>query len=241
MTLVNQGPKTVWAISLGKYQNFRNSLENISNSKFLSGKLRLPIHTREVGKSNLFHGGLISQASFSPGNFLGWIQLRYWGRVSYIVFAELFSDLVVTTNNFIVFDQVNFKVFCYLFWQKWFDSFPKCFIINYNLSIKIAIKILFLISQKTDNVFTLFILGFLSISLFVFKNLFLKRDLLMISLFNVLFIKGDWLVLTYIFLNGACLSRVIFTEGLFKLKKCHKAVDFVSYTLSGIFSHLRFH
>ena len=222
MTLVNQGPKTVWAISLGKYQNFRNSLENISNSKFLSGRFRLPIHTADVENPNLFHGGLISQASFYPGNFSGWIQLGYWGRVPYIVFAELFSDLVVTTNIFIVFDQVNFRVFCYVFWQKWFDSFPKCFIINYNLSIKIAIKILFLISQKTDNVFTLCIVGFLSISLFIFKNLFLKHDLLMISLLNVLFIKGDCLALTYIFLNSACLWRVIFAEGLFKLKTCQR-------------------
>ena len=42
--------------------------------------------------------------------------------------------------------------------------------------------------------------------------LFLKFDLFMISLLNFLFIRGDWLALTYLFFNGACLSRVIFTD-----------------------------
>ena len=46
----------------------------------------------------------------------------------YKVFTELCSNLVVT--SFIVFDQVDFKVFCYLFRQKWFDSFPKWSIIS---------------------------------------------------------------------------------------------------------------
>ena len=32
LTLVNQGPKTVSAISPGKYRNFRNSLGNITIS-----------------------------------------------------------------------------------------------------------------------------------------------------------------------------------------------------------------
>ena len=51
--------KTVWAISLGKYQNLRNSLGNISNSKFLPGRLRFPIHTEEIENPNLVHQGLI--------------------------------------------------------------------------------------------------------------------------------------------------------------------------------------
>ena len=59
LTLVNQGPKTDWAISPGKYQNFSNPLGNISNSKFLSGRLKLPIHTGEVENPNLFYLGLI--------------------------------------------------------------------------------------------------------------------------------------------------------------------------------------
>ena len=54
-----QRPKTVWVISPGKYQNFRNSLGNISNSKFLSGWLKLPICTRKIEDPNLFHRGLI--------------------------------------------------------------------------------------------------------------------------------------------------------------------------------------
>ena len=48
-----------WAISPGKYQNFKNSQGNISNSKFLSGWLKLPIHTGKVENPNLFHRGLI--------------------------------------------------------------------------------------------------------------------------------------------------------------------------------------
>ena len=70
-------------------------------------------------------------------NYLAYLKLAYKG------FTEVFSNLVVTRNNFIVSDQVSFRVFCYLFRQKWFDSFPKCSIINYSLSMKIAIKILF--------------------------------------------------------------------------------------------------
>ena len=62
------------------------------------------------------------------------------------LFTELFSNLVVTRNNFIDFKQVDFRVFCNLSRQKWFDSFPKYSIISYNLSIKIAIKTLFLSS-----------------------------------------------------------------------------------------------
>ena len=51
-----------------------------------------------------------------------------------------------------------------------------------------------------------FILAFLSISLFVFKNLFLKLDVFMISLIIFLLLKGKLLALTYIFFNGACFS-----------------------------------
>ena len=76
-----QRPKIVWAISPGKYRNFRNLSENISNSKFLSGWLKLPIHTGEEQNPNLFHWRLILKASFSPGNFPRWIQSGYWGRV----------------------------------------------------------------------------------------------------------------------------------------------------------------
>ena len=45
--------------------------------------------------------------------------------------------------------------------------------------------------------------AFLSISLFVFKNLFLSRDLFMISLFIVLFMKGAWFARTYCCFIGA--------------------------------------
>ena len=101
-------------------------------------------------------------------------------------------------------------MFCYLFRQKWFDSFPKCSIINYSLSMKIAIKILFSFLEDWQRSYIVYCR--LSISLFVFKNLFLKCDLFMISLLNFLFIKGDWLALTYLFFDGACLSWVIFTD-----------------------------
>ena len=55
----------------------------------------------------------------------------------------------------------------------------------------------------------------LSIVLYVLKNLFLKRDLFMISLLNFLFIKGNcwnWWATSNIFFNGACLATVIFTD-----------------------------
>ena len=56
------------------------------------------------------------------------------------VFTELLINLVFTGNTFIVFDQVDFRVFCNLFRQKSFDSFPnillsvttKYSIISYN-------------------------------------------------------------------------------------------------------------
>ena len=59
LTLFSEGPITVWAISPGKYQNFRNLLENINNSKFLSGRLKLATHNGEVEYPNLFHRRLI--------------------------------------------------------------------------------------------------------------------------------------------------------------------------------------
>ena len=54
-----QIPKTVWAISPRKYQNLSNSQGNISNSKFFSGWLKLPIYTGEVKNLNFFHRGLV--------------------------------------------------------------------------------------------------------------------------------------------------------------------------------------
>ena len=44
--------------------------------------------------------------------------------------------------------------------------------------------------------------------LFVFKNLFLSQLLFIICLLIFLFMKGAWLVLTYHFFKGACVSRV---------------------------------
>ena len=46
---------------------------------------------------------------------------------------------------------------------------------------------------------------FLSISHFMFKNVFLERDLFMISLFIILFMKDVWFSRTCCYFMGACL------------------------------------
>ena len=60
---------------------FRKSLGNIKFSKFLPGWTNYKICIGEVENSNFSQQGVVSKARFSPGSFLGWIQLGHWGRV----------------------------------------------------------------------------------------------------------------------------------------------------------------
>ena len=50
------------------------------------------------------------------------------------------------------------------------------------------------------------------------KTCFSSVTFLWFFLFNLLFIKGDWFAVTYLFFNGTCLSRVIFTDSFSILK-----------------------
>ena len=66
--------------------------------------------------------------------------------------------------------------------------------------------------------------AFLSMSLFVLKNLFLSRDLFMISLFIVLFMKGAWFARTYYCFNGACFWIAWLSTAL-KMSKCQNPIS----------------
>ena len=86
-----------------KYQNFRNSLGNMNNSKFLLVRLKLPIHTGEVENPNLFTGGKTGQKK-APLQFhddqelkLKWIYFvnrKYWLPTAHsVICIDLFEDL----------------------------------------------------------------------------------------------------------------------------------------------------
>ena len=84
----NEKP-TAWAISSEKYQNFRNSLGNISNSKFLSGRLKLSIHTWDWFCMSYFHRGNF-WGGFSRGTEAGCTKIRLY------VLKFLLKDLCYT-------------------------------------------------------------------------------------------------------------------------------------------------
>ena len=98
-----QRPKIVWAISPGKYRNFRNLSENISNSKFLSGWLKLPIHTGEEQNPNLFHlfhfHRGIFRGGFSPGTEAG-CSNRHFSHVTKSFFFKNVNLRKKTDRNF---------------------------------------------------------------------------------------------------------------------------------------------
>ena len=64
-------------------------------------------------------------------------------------------------------------------------------------------------------------------SLFVFKNLFLRRDLFMISLFIFLFMKGAWFARTYCFLWEQVLNSF--------MKSCFKYIKIKIFVLRSYF------
>lgn len=105
----------------------------------------------------------------------------------YKVFNKVSCNYVLTRNDFFTFNQVN--ILCFVtFWSK------NGLIVTQNVLLRCLLQ------------------AFLLISLFVFKNSFFKHDLFMVSLLKLLFIKGEWLALTYLFVFGACVSRVVFTD-----------------------------
>ena len=65
----------------------------------------------------------------------------------------------------------------------------KGFVICDVICINITKEVLFLLPNQTYTELRCLLYAFLSMSLFVFKNLFLRRDFFMISLFIFLFMK----------------------------------------------------
>ena len=81
-----------------KYQNFRNSLGNMSNSKFLLVRLKLPIHTGEVENPNLFTGDWFCRPHFHPGTFRGGFSLGIEAGCFYTGNVILFQIKVNARN-----------------------------------------------------------------------------------------------------------------------------------------------
>ena len=81
-------------------------------------------------------------------------------------------------------------------------SSSKRFVICDVTRIKFNKEVLLLTPNEAYTEITLLIICSSATSLFVFKNLFLRRDLFMISLFISLFMRGAW---SYYFFMGICL------------------------------------
>ena len=80
-----------------------------------------------------------------------------------------------------------------------FYCFPKLFIVVTGALILLNIFFFSRLIKYTQR-----LRCFLSMSIFVFKNVFLSRDLFMISLFIVFFLKWVWFLRKYRYFIGAC-------------------------------------
>ena len=80
-----------------------------------------------------------------------------------------------------------------------FHCFPKLFIMVTGALILLNIFFFSRLIKYTQR-----LRCFLSMSIFVFKNVFLSRDLFMISLFIVFFMKWVWFLRKYRYFIGAC-------------------------------------
>ena len=129
-------------------------------------------------------------------------------RFGIIVEKKLFKTLAVslTILNFGSFDK------CYLFTghnfvrQQWFSYFPKFFIIAYIFYTQVLIIFSFTFSQKCDT----------QVSLLFLRKIFLSfvLNIIALDLDKDLFIKGEWLLLTYFFFRGAWLSKILLQKAV---------------------------
>ena len=85
-----------------------------------------------------------------------------------------------------------------------FTVFQKVLLYVMSLVLILLKKFFFSLLIKLTQRLRCLLYAFLSMSLFVFKNLFLRRDLFMIALFIFLFMKGAWFAATYRLFMGAC-------------------------------------
>ena len=83
--------------------------------------------------------------------------------------------------------------------------------------VLILLKFFFSLLIKPTQRLRCLLYPFQSMSLFVFKKLFLRRDLFLISLFAFLFMKDAWFARTYRFFMGACLWKVSWRAALNRL------------------------
>ena len=88
------------------------------------------------------------------------------------------------------FDERYFRFCLYFVSKKWLYLFIKVLLSVMSLVLILLTKFFFSLLIKLAQRLHCVLYAFLSMSLFVFKNLFLRRDLFMISLFIFLFMKG---------------------------------------------------
>ena len=128
-----------------------------------------------------------------------------------IIVITMISRYFQVWNNI---DEKFLKNFCYslIFWNYFFWNY---FLLTFTVFQEVLLSVMSLLLILLKKFFFLLLItisqrlccllySFLSMSLFVFKNLFLRRDLFMISLFIFLFMKGAWLAWTYRFFMKAC-------------------------------------
>ena len=138
-------------------------------------------------------------------------NIKIFKKIKYIAYKNIEQQNVFSLdlpgNNFFS-NKCYFRFSFYFICEKRLYRLPKGFVICDVTRINIALitkKFFFSLLIKLTQRLRCLLYAFVSMSLFMFQNLFLRRDLLMISLFNFLFVKGAWFALTYSFFMGACL------------------------------------
>ena len=109
------------------------------------------------------------------------------------------------------FDERYFRFCLYFISKKWLYLFIKVLLSVMSLALILLAKFFFSLLIKLAQRLHCLLYAFLSMSLFVFKNLFLRRDLFMISLFVYLFIYERRLICSKIplFLGSMSLNSFI--------------------------------
>ena len=122
---------------------------------------------------------------------------------SVIIFCEAISSW--SSWETIFFDGVVLDFVFVLSVKNGFTIFHKVLLSVMALASILLKKFFFSLLIKLSQRLRCLLYAFLSMSFFVFQNLFLRRYIFMISLFSFLFIKGAWFAQTYRFFMRACL------------------------------------
>ena len=118
----------------------------------------------------------------------------FWNYFLLTFLEDYFFSISVTLDSVFILSVKN----C-------FTVFQRVLLFVMSLVLILLKKFFFSLLIKLTQRLRYLLYAFLSMSLFVFRNFFLIRDLFMVSLFVLLFMKGAWFARTYRFFMGTCL------------------------------------